>query len=204
MLHFTTNGLQTGTSISSRGCLAIAGEQDAFDTAYDVSQAHSGDFSEVIVYDLFLNTAQNIIVSNYLSAKYNIAIANDYFSFDLIHGHQVIGIGREDINNQHLAATSDNLLSVQNATNLDLDQEYLLLGHDNADQLKWTSIEAPDNGVNIQRIAREWRVQETDELGGIDFAMDAARLPAPVAGLTMYALMVDDDGDFSAGASVIE
>lgn len=122
----------------------------------------------------------------------------------LIHGHQVIGIGREDINNQHLAATSDNLLSVQNATNLDLDQEYLLLGHDNADQLNWTSIEAPDNGVNIQRIAREWRVQETDELGGIDFAMDAARLPAPVAGLTMYALMVDDDGDFSAGASVIE
>lgn len=204
LLGYQTAGFQTGSSISPGGCLALAGEQDAVDANYDAAQAHSGDFSEIIIFDFFLNLAQNILVSNYLSSKYNLAIANDYFSFDINHGHQVVGIGREDINNQHTAATSDNLITIQNARNLDLDREYLLLGHDNTDRTSWTANEAPNNGLNIQRIAREWRIQETGELGNLDILIDPSQLPPAPLGLSLYALMIDDDGDFSTGATVIE
>ena len=201
---FNTTGFQTGTSITSGGCLAIAGEQDAVDANYDANQAHFGDFAEVIIYNFFLNTAQNIIVSNYLAAKYNIAISNDHFSFQNSHPHDVAGIGREDAANLHTAAMSDNILQIQNASDLNIDQEYLLFGHDAANSNVWTTAEAPNGGIDIQRLAREWRMNETGDVGTVDFVIDFASLPVLPAGHGMYALMIDSDGDFSNGASVYE
>ncbi len=202
---FTSTGFRTGTSITAGGSLAIAGEQDLVDGNYDAAQAHFGDFAEVMIFDTFLNTAQNIIVSNYLAAKYALTISNDRYAYQSTHAHDVAGIGREDASNTHTAAMSADILRIEGATGLDANQEYLLFGHNGADvTTSWTTTEAPNGGADIQRLAREWRFDETGNVGDIDMVIDVAGMPALPAGHTIYALMVDADGDFSSGASVYE
>ncbi|MCB0482369.1 MAG: T9SS type A sorting domain-containing protein [Flavobacteriales bacterium] len=202
---YTTTGFQSGTSITAGGCLAIAGEQDGIDASYDAAQDHLGDFTEVMIFNTYLNTAQQIIVANYLAAKYNLTIANDRYAYQATHSFDVAGIGRENASNTHTTAMSANVLQVQNASGLDVNQEYLLFGHNNGDiSTAWTTTEAPNSGVNIQRLSREWRLDETGDVGTVDFLVDVAGMPALPGGHTMYALMVDADGDFSNGASVYE
>lgn len=202
---FTSTGFRTGTSITAGGSLAIAGEQDSQDGGYASNQAHFGDFSEVMIFDTFLNTAQNIIVTNYLAAKYALTISNDRYAYQSTHANDVAGIGREDVSNTHTAAMSADILRVEGATGLDANQEYLLFGHNGGDATAaWTTTEAPDGGADIQRLAREWRFDETGTVGNINIVIDVAGMPALPAGHTVYALMVDSDGDFSSGATVYE
>jgi hypothetical protein len=197
---------QAGTSITSNGCFAIAGEQDAIDGGYVASQAHLGDYAEVLVYNFKLNTAQRIIVNNYLAAKYDISLSgNDYFSYESTHGIDVAGIGRETATETHLSAMSDDLLQVSNPSGL-ANQEYLLFGHDGADAFTaWTSTEVPNGDNTIQRLAREWRFSETNgDVGDVDITIDVASLPALPAGFSRYGIMIDSDGDFNTGASIYE
>lgn len=201
---FSGTGFRTGTSINAGGSLAIGGEQDAQDGAYAANQSHNGDFAEVIIYNTFLNQAQKIIVNNYLSTKYGITISNDYYGYDLTHSNELAGIGRETATDTHTAARSADILQIENATGLDTNQEYLLFGHDAGDVTTWTSVEAPNAGVDIQRLAREWRLDETGDVGNMDFRVETTGFPANPTGLSMYVLMIDDDGDFSSGAAVYE
>ncbi len=202
---FSNTGFRTGTSITAGGSMAIGAEQDSQDGGYAASQAHSGDFSEVIVFNTFLNQAQHIIVSNYLAAKYALTISNDRFAYETTHPHDVAGIGREAVSNEHTAARSADILQIENASGLNADQEYLLFGHDDGDATSaWTTTEAPDGGTDIQRLAREWRLDETGDVGTIDFVVETSAMPALPVNHTLYALMVDADGDFSSGASVYE
>lgn len=204
-LSFAATGFRTGVPITTNGTLAIAGEQDAQDDNYADSQAHFGDFAEIMIFNTFLNSAQHIIVSNYLSSKYDLTIANDRFSYDPTHRHDLAGIGRQDASNVHSAAMSADILRIQNASGLNADPEYLLFGHDNTDaSTTWTTTEAPNSGINIQRLVREWRLDETGDVGTIDVVVNTAAMPVLPAGHTMYALMVDADGDFSSGASIYE
>ncbi|MCK4698875.1 MAG: hypothetical protein KAT38_01010, partial [Bacteroidales bacterium] len=202
-----TNTLQTGTSITQDGCLAIAGEQDAIDGGYDAGQAHTGDFAEVIVYNTYLNDAQRIIVANYLAAKYNLDISasgNNYYSYEDDHGNDVAGIGREDATNTHTSAMSSGIMQISNPSALDADNEYMFFGHDDDSISSWTTIEAPNSGTNIQRLAREWRFEETGDLGTLTFTIDTTLLPARPSGYSKFVLLVDADGDFSSGASIYE
>lgn len=200
-----TGTVSSGTSITAGGSFAIAGEQDAVDANYDPNQAHFGDFTEVMLFNTVLNEAQNIIIANYLGAKYEISIANDRFAYQDTHSKDVAGIGRENSTNTHLSAMSNGVLKIQNASGLDADQEYLLFGHDGEDIITtWTTTETPDAGVDIQRLSREWRLDETGDVGDVDFVVDVATFPALPVGHTMYTLMVDTDGDFGSGADVYE
>ena len=99
-------GFTTGTTIVSGGTLAIAGEQDQVDGGYSAGQAHQGQFTEIMLFNTYLNEAQHLIVDNYLAAKYNLPIANDFYAFETTHPHEVSGIGREDASNVHTAAQS--------------------------------------------------------------------------------------------------
>jgi hypothetical protein len=200
-----STSFQTGTSITSNGCLAIAAEQDAIDGGYDNSQDNNGDYAELIVYNTFLNQAQRIILENYLSSKYNLSISasgNDYFVYDAIHGHDVSGIGRESASDTHTDAQSAGILEFSNPSLLDANKEYLLFGHDNASIAGWTSSESPNS--EIQRLSREWRCNETGDLGTITITIDTTLLPARTNSNLKFVLLVDSDGDFTSGASVYE
>jgi len=198
-----TGTLASGSNITAGGSLAIAGEQDSVDGGYDASQSHFGDFAEVMLFNTYLNEAQQIIVSNYLAVKYGLSISNDYYSYESEYGFDLAGIGREDASSLHTDATSDGILNVSNPSGLNLDNEYLMFGHDDG-EVTWTTVEAPESGVYVQRLTREWRLDETGDVGAVDFSVDTSNIPNLPGGHTLYALMIDADGDFSSGASVYE
>ncbi|MEL6535918.1 MAG: Calx-beta domain-containing protein, partial [Bacteroidota bacterium] len=159
---------------------------------------YGGDIAEVIVYNVALNTARRRIVENYLAAKYGLTISNDLFAYEGTHGHDVAGVGRES-DGDHYDAQSAGILRISDPTSLD-NGDYLLWGHDNA-ALTWSSTETPSD--SLQRLAREWRVTETNDVGSVTVAIDTTLLDAKPTDYEGYALLVDDDGDFSNGGTAV-
>ena len=49
------------------------------------------------------------------------------------------------------------------------------------------------------RIAREWRLDETGDVGSVTILYDNTLLPAGPAGYNQYLLFLDADGDFNTG-----
>ena len=176
-------------------------------------QPFLGDMAEFIAYDRILNDAERIIVENYLGSKYfaNLVV-NDYFDYQVTHGTEVIGIGRDiGATNFHNTSQGRNLFQIEgNSANFgDSDLEYFLLGHDQGDFSTWTVTDAPNNGVSSQRISREWKVDHTGDVGDVTFTVDVNDLPPLIAGYTKYCLVVDKSGgavsDFnSAQTEIIE
>jgi len=162
-----------------------------------------GDIAEVIILKRDVNTAERIIIDNYLSAKYSINISNNYYSYQATHNNDLVGIGRVDASNTHTASMSAGILQIENPSAMTSNNEFLFFAHDNGSISSWTTTEAPDVG-NIERIAREWRLDETGDVGTVDFKISVSDLPSFNSGYTKYGLMVDADGDFSSGATIYE
>lgn len=125
---------------------------------------YSGEIIEWISYKNVLNTAQQKIVENYLSAKFDIALAtnNIYFGDDNSNGDydiEVAGIGRDDINNIHSEASSAGMTMSINSNFTDGD--FLLYGH----KTKSNSINSSDiyaNGASlVDRWERIWYYDKT-------------------------------------------
>jgi hypothetical protein len=163
------------------------------------SNYYDGLMSEVVFYNQALNTAQRNIVENYLASKYNITIANDLYTFDSFYGNEVAGIGRVDASNLHSAAQSAGLLKISSPSAMD-NGEYLLFGHDNGSVAAWNTTEIPASSTNIQRLTREWVVNETGDLGNVTIGINSTSLPALPSQYSTYMLMVDADGDFTSSA----
>ncbi|MCP4314203.1 MAG: hypothetical protein GY790_23365, partial [Bacteroidetes bacterium] len=127
----------------------------------------TGDIEEVIVYNVAVNDAQRIIISNYLAAKYDISLANNdvYDEDDIVNGDydfDVAGIGRTDLNNIHDEAQGTGLVWILNPAGLE-DNEFLLWGHDNGDALLSETTDIP--AELDSRLDRVWRVSETGDVG---------------------------------------
>ena len=95
----------------------------------------SGDIGEVIIFDEVINSAQEILVNNYLAAKYGYTLAaNDLYNEDDAaagnYDHDVAGIGRVDAANQHTNSRGTGTVQISNPTGLG-DNEFLIWGHDN-------------------------------------------------------------------------
>jgi hypothetical protein len=160
-----------------------------------------GEMAEFIIYNTPLNDAQSVITTNYLATRYGITIANDFFAYDdgTANGdyyYDLIGIGQADASNIHVSATSENFLSISNPDGLG-DGEYLMLANDNEDMTTWTLTGAPANG-STQRLAKQWRVDKTGDVGSITLQIDTTALPAPPADGLTWALIVTSDGDFTS------
>lgn len=200
----TSSGAMTNTgAITQGGCLAVAGEQESVDGGYDDAQSFTGDFAELMLFSFVLNSAQNRIVTNYLSSKYDITISNDIFAYDkdaAIHPyyyHDLAGIGRVNSSNLHDDAKGEGEVRMYNPSSLG-DGDYLLWAHDNVAidggtmLIEWTSQPA-----DIQDwMKRIWRVDETGDVGTVDVEIDASELGYPGVEVIFYLLIDSDDGDF--------
>lgn len=148
------------------------------------------------------NTAQRVILENYLAGKWNINISagNDIYQYKTTHSYGVVGIGQSASNEYNLAAQSGNLVTITNPTGME-DNEYLLLGHDNGDTTSYSATEVPSS--DFLRLAREWRVSEQGDISGVKVAFDTAHLSfGSTASHNEYVLLIDADGDFTSGAEV--
>lgn len=145
--------------------MAIGGDQDAIDDSYATDQDLDGDIAEILMYDGYLNDAQIILVENYLSAKYNITIANDRYSGDTPANknfdYDVVGIGQQN-GSQHIEANAAGLILSPSGNTLNTDGEFLLAGHDNTPHGTVTTQLPP--GVE-QHWSRSWYL---DKAGSLD------------------------------------
>lgn len=161
----------------------------------------SGQIGEIIMYNNTLNSAQKIIVNNYLSAKYNYTLStNDIYDEDLAAAgnfdHDVAGIGRVNASNIHNDAQGTGIVRIQNPTNLG-NNEFLLWGHNNG--LLQAIITADVPSTVQARMGRVWRASEVNasgtgvNVGAIDISFDLTNLGSVTA--SDLRLLVDSDND---------
>ena len=173
--------------------------------AGDPSAFWNGDVAEVILFSEKLNTTQRRIVESYLQTRYAFGNFNDdLYGFDGSHPNGVAGIGRTSSSDAHREAASS-ILTLEAAGALD-DGDFILFGND-ASPLALTTSERPDDpsqpadGSNARKLRREWKVDLTGASSRtIDVNVDLSALSLP-GGYNDYALFVDDDGDFTSGAT---
>jgi hypothetical protein len=154
-----------------------------------------GDIAEVVYYgNAPLHEARRRIVENYLAAKYNISINNQYYSYGATHGHEVAGIGQ--VNPSHLDAQGTGLVRINNPSGMEAG-EFLMWGHDAEDL---DSAEVGDTPFSINnRMKRVWRVDGSGDVGTVTLRMDLSNFT--VNAESDLELLIDGDGTFSTGAT---
>lgn len=155
-----------------------------------------GYIYEFIVYNFALNSAQMIIVNNYLAAKYNFALAVDdlYTMDDPANGnydYEVAGIGRVDNSNTHTDARGSSIVRMTNPSALG-NNRFLFWGHDNGTMTTNNTVDV--DGIVIQsRLNRIWRAQKVANIGTADVSFDVTGFTS-VNGAHLR-LLIDRDGD---------
>ena len=183
---------------------AIGGANFASPT---INRNFTGDIAEVVLYSTALNSAQRIILENYLAAKYGLPLdVNDVYNEDENAAgdfdYEVAGIGRVDASNQHTDAQGSSIVRISKpvATGLD-DDEFLMWGHDNGVQ---TFVETSDvpAGLNA-RFNRVWRVSEVSsagaavDVGSVDLQFDLTGIGAFNPSDLILLVDADNDGSFA-------
>lgn len=161
-----------------------------------------GDLAEVIIFNAPLNSAQRIIVNNYLSAKYNCTLtANDLYDEDnAVNGnydHDVAGIGRVDASNIQNDSKGPGQVRILNPTGLG-NNEYYIWGHNNGPLGSYTTTPDVPTAQGIQaRLLRVWRGSETGSITNFDVQFDLTGLGPVTASQLRLLIDTDNDGVFA-------
>ncbi len=166
--------------------------------SYNPAGYFNGDMMEIAVFSGELNDAERVVLHNNLGAKYLLPIADDHYAWEVTHSHDVSGIAAFN-STVFTNAWSAGMLSVTSPSDLD-EGEYLFFGHDKTSAKSWTTSEVPASGTF--RLPREWRFDETGDVGTVTINIPAASLPALPTGYPILGILVDDDGDFTSGATM--
>ncbi|MCE7996546.1 MAG: T9SS type A sorting domain-containing protein [Roseivirga sp.] len=156
-------------------------------------------------------TANEIISGSIREGDYVAAdggIIWDYSARGSTYFNDIAGIGRDDLScfdQTRSKSENDDALVDMEITSFTADDSWLIWGNDGA------VIEAIDNkerpaGIN-SRLNREWQVQETGTVGSISLTYDLSTINGPTglgtSNLTQLRLMVDGDGDFNSGVTLL-
>ncbi len=169
------------------------------------------EISEIIHFNRELNATETIIVNNYLSAKYDIAIdpSIDYYTQDdPVNGdfdHDVAGIGREPGTSfpagQHLDSQGTGIVRISSPSNI-TSGDYLFWGRDTKSGVTPEFVlNTVDNNLILDT---KWRVSNyLNGIGGnLDFQIDLTDVIS-TDGCDQLELVIDDDSDFSSPKSSI-
>ena len=164
-----------------------------------------GDIAELFVFSRSLNQAEQIILFNYLSAKYDITLtSNDVYNEDDAsrgdYDHDVAGIGRVDASNLISDAQGTGIVRILNPTGLG-NNEFLMWGHDGGIQEATNTTDVP---TDVQaRFDRVWRVSEVNitnngrNVGNIDMRWDLTGMGAINPFDLRLLIDTDRDGNFN-------
>jgi len=163
---------ENGEEVSSTANTTQLTDQDNTKLAFrggSGDQYADVDIAEVIFFQTNINEAQRIIIENYLSAKYNVALnLNDYYSSTNYLG-DITGIGTTDGSVKHAATTGNGgALYIEEANNtLDAANEFVMAGHNElAHGLTTADITTADRA----RWKRIWYLDKTTA-GDVDITM---------------------------------
>lgn len=178
--------------------------------------AYSGESSdarigEMIIYNSALSAADVNKVESYLAVKYGITLTHDYVSSDgtniwSIAGNagynsDITGIGRDDLSSliqprsSTINSTSD--ITIDNGGGFGADKSFLLWGNNAG-----VGLSANIPTAYKIRSSKIWKAAVSGTPGAVSFSVDLAAIGLPVTGSAAdYALLIDNDIDFSAGAT---
>ncbi|OOV29327.1 hypothetical protein BXU11_05270 [Flavobacterium sp. LM5] len=183
----------------------------------------NGEVAEIITYNTGLSTFDKIKVESYLAVKYGITLdesVNNYVSSSgssiweyRTHWHDVFGIAKDDASSLNQSQSNSintgsgdgtgqsgkGNIVLSNPSSLN-NGDFLIMGHDNGALTEQTT-EVPTSGQN--RIAREWRVKRSGDIGTVDLSFDIAGLTFSGSTANQFKLLIDADGDFSSGATSV-
>lgn len=164
----------------------------------------NGQMPEMIIMSKCLNTAERIVIENYLSAKYNTTLASNdvYEQDDNGFDFEVAGIGQDTNGEFNRDAQGTGLVRINLASNLD-DNEYLMWGNDGTaiSEINTTDV---DGAIIEARFDRVWRVSENDntgaavDVGTVRLTFDVSNVaPAFIVGSDLRLLITRDDASFA-------
>jgi hypothetical protein len=165
---FDRNASETSTIVPDNNSPLLIGTTDASDP-----RPFGGYIAEVIMYRVALGNAQRIIVNNYLSAKYAIALTvNDKYAGDNAangdYDREVAGIGQESTGSStSFSASVSGGLSLSVNSGLD-NGDYILAGHAVATNTTITTDVGGMTGTNKARWQRIWYVDVTNTAANIN------------------------------------
>ncbi len=201
VMSFILTGVPSPNSLGGNSNWRLGADRDCC-----TGRSINGAMAEMIMYTTAVNNAQRTIIENYLSTKYNIALAVGVQVYTLGAGYggttykyEMAGIGQAADGSNHLNAKSS-LISMTNPSGM-INSEYVMWAHDNAS----ASFQATDVPVGVsQRIGRKWRVRNSG-ISGVDLKFHVSELPGfstMCFDKNNVRLLVDSDGAFNAGATV--
>lgn len=156
-----------------------------------------GRIAEVYKFTKVLNTAERIIIDNYLAAKYNRVLAvNDLYNKDNPgqgnFDHKVAGIGQATYGSNHTDSQGTGIIRINTPDDLQND-EYLFWGEDVQNSAyDFSALAAPSKRY---RINTKWRVSEQGNVGNINFSVAASDLSGVPNGIVK--LVRSTTSDFS-------
>ncbi|MFD1551137.1 hypothetical protein DNU06_03935 [Putridiphycobacter roseus] len=185
------------------GAIMSASNQDLAIGALNVNygQYLGADYAEIIHFNHSLDSLDHLLVQNYLSAKYDIAITHNdlYDEDDAANGDydfDVAGIGRISLSEINTEAQGSGIVRILNPTDLD-NNEFMIWGHNNGITQANEIVDIP---TSLEaRSERVWRVSEVNggksaiDVGAVDIRFDLTGL-GPVTASDLR-LLVDSDND---------
>lgn len=213
----------TNTSLTGPGSFGIGNHDDA-----NVASQFNGRIAEAIVFSNDLTSAERQRVESYLAIKYGITRAGaagfqDYLASDggivwdwdeqPVYSNDIAGVARDDngcfLQPKSKSENNDAIVTMEVSGALTTDDSYMLWGNDNV-ALEGTRAEGNTeyNSSQVQgRLFREWYVQETGTVGSVNLTFDLSTITGPMGtgtnNLNQLRLMVDGDGDFTSGTTLI-
>lgn len=155
-----------------------------------------GQIGEVFVFTTTLNSAQQNILENYVSAKYGISATTDMYTFEGTHGLGLVGIGREDASNEHTNSIGNGYVRISAPSSLS-NGDYLFAGHDDVAIGSLSTNVPASMPAGTNRFERQWRVEKTNDLGTVTVAFELDAGSNYSGDPSSYTLVVDTDADFS-------
>jgi len=203
-------GINIGADTLGRSSGAIGLGNVNFNTQFhDVTSVttypFSGSVMDFISVNKVLNNTQRIILLSHFGGKYAIDLPIGYYDFHEQYSDQIIGIGADNTSGDNSFSAQDTLafLTIEPLSISGINAgDYFYLGgnRDSISQLSFT--ETPYD--SIYRCSKEWILNLKGSADTFKLTIDTNYLGTRPPGYTKFAVLVDDDGDFTAGTKVYE
>ena len=191
--NFAAAGIGTATEATTD---VLIGARRGAGPATGTGFLLTGSITEIAMFDVEVNAAQRIITTNYLAAKYDIALtANDVYDMDdNANGdfdYEVAGIGQAADGTNHTDARGSGVVRMWDPSDLG-NSEFIMWGHDNTDISSKDAVDV-DGAVIEERLSRVWRLAETGDLGTVSISFDFSVVGNSLG--SNLRLLIDRDGD---------
>ncbi|HMJ71053.1 MAG TPA: T9SS type A sorting domain-containing protein [Cyclobacteriaceae bacterium] len=201
-----------GTSLATFGASnSVSGVRIDIENGAFAGESSDARIGEMIVYNIPLSATEVHKVESYLGIKYGITLAHDYIASDATvlwnvtanagYNADITGIGRDDVSKlsqtKSTTINSSSDITFDKGGALGIDKSFLMWGNNAA-----TGVTLNVPTTHKIRTSKIWKVAVTGTPGAVSFTADLSAIGLPVTGnASDYALLIDTDTDFSAGAT---